>query len=109
MLKEALYALMPKGGWCCGETYDSIEILEDGVAFGYSLPSEDQVLAEIERQEKLLPILAEIEKLEAMLTPRAIREAKRNNSSIKGYWQGELYCADVEAELERLELEELGR
>lgn len=48
--------------------------------------------------------------LEEMLTPRAKREAHRSGRPVKGYDKdGNVVIEDVEAEIDRLEIEVLGR
>tara|TARA_R110000851_G_C12922816_1_gene550491 strand:+ start:517 stop:837 length:321 start_codon:yes stop_codon:yes gene_type:complete len=46
----------------------------------------------------------EITKLESMITRRAEREAsKRDDGKLIGYINGDIYCDDINAEIERLE------
>ena len=60
--------------------------------------------------DEKITAVEEIVKLESMLTPRALREAKRTGQPVKGYdADGNVVCEDVEAEIERLERDVLGR
>lgn len=70
-VEKALMRLMPKGGWM----YDgeNIIICEDGVEFGYSIPTQNQINEAIAIDENNDPILAELETLDKYV-PRAVED-----------------------------------
>jgi len=90
-----------KDGYNCrfdGKKWAQIEII---------VPEPEPI---VEPTEKELA-LEEVTKLEGMMTKRAAREMKRRgDNKLIGYNEdGTVYCPDIEAEMDRLELEILGR
>lgn len=70
---KALEALMPLGGWNYNEGTDTVTLGDDGVAFGYKIPTKatiDAKVAEIEHNE---PLLAQLAVLDAVV-PRAVED-----------------------------------